>query len=216
MPFYAEACVKTLLRASLVVLPAALLMVPSIASAQQDVEISNTVERTQVASAQAGQQGNVPQPVQQAEQAVERVVERFGIGVTGGVAVDPELIMFGAYATFAPIFHPDVSFRPGFDIGVGEVTTSFMINADFLFALPGSARGTWGAYVGAGPNFGVSHVSFEAEDEEDRNRFDFSDTDFDAGFNFIAGARRDNGLFLELRATAYGVSNVKLLAGFTF
>ena len=50
----------------------------------------------------------------------------------------------------------------------------------------------------------------------DRNRFDFGDTDFVSGFNFIAGARRPNGLFFELRATAYGVSNVKLLAGYNF
>jgi hypothetical protein len=209
-----EVRVKRFSPAILAVIGTAFLMTPSFASAQ-DREASLSAGGSQAASAQGGQQGKVPQPVQEAESAVQRVVERFGIGVFGGVGVDPELIMFGAHATFAPIFHEDVSFRPGFEVGVGEITTSFMINADVLFTLPGSARGTWQAYAGAGPNVGVSHVSFEAQDE-DRNRFDFSDTDFDAGFNFIAGARRDNGLFLELRATAYGVSNVKLIAGFNF
>ena len=209
---------KTLSRPSLVVIGTALLFLPSLAAAQEIRATPEAAGRTPVLAAQAGQQGNVPQPVQQAEDAVERVVERFGIGVFGGVGVDPELIMFGAHAAFAPIFHEGVSFRPGLEIGVGEITTSFVINADVLYVLPGSTRGSWNAYIGAGPNIGVSHVSFEAqgEDQEDRNRFDFSDTDFDAGFNFIAGARRDNGLFLELRATAYGVSNVKLIAGFNF
>jgi hypothetical protein len=215
-----EVRVKTLSPATLVVILTALMMTPAFASADERTitlrDAAFTAGRTQPTAAQAGQQGNVPQPVQQAEDAVERVVERFGIGVFAGVGVDPELITFGAHATFAPIFHPDVAFRPGFDLGVGEVTTSLTINADFIYLLPGSTGNTWGAYIGAGPNFGVSHVGFEAEDEEDRNRFDFSDTDFDGGFNFIAGARRDNGLFLELRATAYGVTNVKLLAGFNF
>ena len=34
--------------------------------------------------------------------------------------------------------------------------------------------------------------------------------------NFIARARRRNGMFLEMKATAYGVSNVRLLVGFNF
>jgi hypothetical protein len=51
---------------------------------------------------------------------------------------------------------------------------------------------------------------------EGRNRFDFSDTDFTGGMNFIAGARRDNGLFVELKATAWDISNIRVIAGFTF
>lgn len=50
----------------------------------------------------------------------------------------------------------------------------------------------------------------------DRNRFDFSDTDTEGGMNFIAGARNQKGLFFELKATAWGVTNIRLLAGFTF
>ena len=71
--------------------------------------------------------------------------------------------------------------------------------------------------MGAGPNFALSHRGFESDESDDgRNRFDFSDTDFEGGFNFIAGARNRNGMFLEMKATAYGVSNVRLLAGFNF
>lgn len=167
------------------------------------------------------QQTNVPAQVQQAEDAVERAVRRFRIGVEGGVGMDPELIMFGAHGAFAPIFTRGLEFRPGVEVGLGEVTTLFGINLDFLYTLPGAMRGgAWTPYVGAGPNFALSHRGFEVDDDgdgdDDRNRFDFSDTDFESGFNFIAGARHRNGMFLELKTTAYGVSNVRLLIGYNF
>ena len=43
-----------------------------------------------------------------------------------------------------------------------------------------------------------------ANTPDDRNRFDFGDTDFNSGFNFIAGARSQGGVFFEMRATAGG------------
>jgi len=199
--------VKKLPLKAALVLSAALLMISNGASAQQ----------------QAGQTQN--SQAQQVQDAVERTVDRFGIGVQGGVGLDPELIMFGAHGTFAPIFHRDVSFRPGVEFGVGEITTLFGINLDVLYTLPGATRATrWMPYVGAGPNFSVANRGFEfdADDDvesdadDDGNRFDFSDTDFEPGFNFVVGARAQNGLFVEMRATAYGVSNIRLLAGFDF
>jgi hypothetical protein len=178
----------------------------------------------------AVQQSNVPPAAQRAEDTVERAVERFRMGVFGGVGLDPELIEFGAQATFAPVFHRDVEFRPGVEFGLGELTTMFAINLDVLYTLPGTTSQTrWLPYVGAGPTFGLSHRGFEADDDDldnvdtdgvggvnDFDRFDFGDTDFNGGFNFIAGARSQGGMFFELRATAGGVSNVRLLAGFNF
>lgn len=162
-------------------------------------------------------QQNVPAKAQDAEGSVERAVKRFGVGVVGGVGLDPELIDFGAHATFGPVFHRNVQFRPGIEFGLGEVTTTFGINLDVLYTFPGATRQTrWTPYLGAGPNFGLSHRGFEATTDAQGNRFNFSDTSFDAGLNFIAGARNRSGLFLEMRATAYGVSNVRLLAGFNF
>jgi hypothetical protein len=174
------------------------------------------------------QQSNVPAAAQQAENAVERAVERFRIGVFGGIGVDPELIEFGGQATFGPVFNRNVAFRPGVEFGLGELTTMFVINLDVLYTLPGATSQTqWLPYVGAGPNFGLSHRGFETDDADnvdtdgdgeidDRSRFDFGDTDFNGGFNFIAGARSRGGVFFEMRATAGGVSNVRLLAGFNF
>lgn len=188
----------------------------------------------------AAAQNNVPAPAQNAANATESFVERYGIGVEGGVALDPELIMFGGHGTFGPIFTPNLSFRPGIEFGVGEVTTTFGINLDVLYRFPGATSTTrWAPYIGLGPNFALSHKGFSSDDTNSgtssstttttttgttgtaattttRNRFNFSDTSFDTGLNFIAGARNRSGVFVEMKATAGGVTNVRLLAGFTF
>jgi hypothetical protein len=170
-------------------------------------------------------QQNVPPAAQRAESDVESAVERFGIGVQGGVGLDPEIINFGAHATFGPLFRPTLQVRPGLEFGLGEVTTMFGINIDVLYTIPGFTSETrWLPYVGAGPNFSLSHRGFETDDGDnvdtdtgDRpGRFDFSDTDFSGGMNFIVGMRRTSGMFFEMKATAWGVSNVRLLAGFNF
>jgi hypothetical protein len=192
-------------------------MAPSAVFAQGLTGQFPTAGPTTVAAAQA----NPNAPAGQAQSATEDFVERFRIGVQGGVGLDPELIVFGAHGAFAPIFHPRVEFRPGIDFGIGEVTTTFGVNLDVLYRFPGST-GRWRPYFGAGPNFALSHQSFDFEDDDvddlvdEPSRFDFSDTDFETGFNFIAGARSVGGMFFELKATAYGVTNIRLLAGFNF
>ena len=172
-------------------------------------------------------QQNVPAPAQRAAAEAESAARRFGAGVQGGIGLDPEIIDFGAHATFGPIFRPNVQLRPGIEVGLGEITTLFGINVDVLYTFPGYTSDTrWIPYVGAGPNFSLSHRGFETEegdhvdvdgtDDEDVGRFDFSDTDFEGGMNFIVGMRRQSGMFFEMKATAWGVSNVRLLAGFNF
>ena len=189
----------------------ALLLIPCAAGAQ-------------VGAQTTAQQQPVPSAMREVEQDVQEVVKRFRIGVDGGVAFDPELIMFGAHAAFGPLFHPRVQVRPGVEIGIGEVTTFLAINIDVLYTFGGATSQTrWTPYIGAGPTFGLSHRGFGTDDldnvdgtPDSRNRFDFSDTDFTGGMNFIAGARSRGGLFFELKATAWGVSNVRLMAGYDF
>jgi hypothetical protein len=175
-------------------------------------------------------QQNVPPAARQAEADVESAVERFGIGVQGGIGLDPEIINFGVHGTFGPIFRPALQFRPGVEFGLGELTTLFGINLDVLYTFRGGDAGEtrWMPYVGAGPNFSLSHRGFETDDGdnvdvdgipgdlEDGGRFDFDDTDFNGGMNFVIGMRRPNGMFFEMKATAWGVSNVRMLAGFNF
>jgi hypothetical protein len=174
-------------------------------------------------------QQNVPPAVQRTEAEIESAARRFGAGVHGGIGLDPEIINFGAHATFGPLFR-NLQFRPGVELGLGELTTAFGINLDVLYTLQGSAGDRWRPYVGAGPNFSLSHRGFETEDvdnvdidgdgveddDDEPSRFDFGDTDFNGGMNFIVGMRRPNGMFFEMNATAWGVSNVRLLAGFDF
>lgn len=173
-------------------------------------------------------QQNVPPVGQRAEAAVERAVDRFNVGVQGGIGLDPEIIDLGVHATIGPLFQPNLQVRPGIEFGLGEVTTLFAINIDALYTIPGFTRDTrWLPYVGAGPNMSLSHRGFETDEADhvatddsatagNRSRFDFSDTDFSGGMNFIVGMRRQSGMFFEMKATAWGVSNVRLLAGFNF
>jgi len=176
----------------------------------------------------AGVAANDQAPAQGVQNAVTDVVKKWNIGVQGGIALDPEMITFGAFGSFGPIFSPSVSFRPGLYLSFGEVTTELGFDLDVIYTIPGSGN-AWRTYVGGGPNFALSHKGFTAETETETtdtntddnttttttSRFDFGDTSFDSGFNFIVGATRGK-TFFEMKATAYGVSNVKLLAGFRF
>jgi hypothetical protein len=161
---------------------------------------------------------------QQAAQDARRTARRWGIGVHGGVGIDPEIIDVGAHGTVGPIFSPNLSFRPGLEIGAGEITTFLAINLDMIYAFPGERPNGWYPYVGAGPTFGLSHRGFatadvdnvDSEGNDGGNRFDFSDTDFNGGMNFVVGMRKSSGIFFEMKATAWGVSNIRLVAGFNF
>jgi hypothetical protein len=199
------------------VFAAALGLAPQLASAQSLV----------VDAPQAVEAGQQPIGQQTADRA-ERTARRLGAGLQGGAGLDPEIIDVGAFITVGPIFRPQLSFRPGVEIGVGELTTLFAINLEVLYALDDDDGGTWIPYLGAGPSFGLSHRGFSTEDADNvtitngdistdgRGRFDFGDTDFNGGMNINAGVRKSRGLFLEMKATAWGVSNIRLLAGFNF
>ena len=168
----------------------------------------------------------VPANVQRLTAQIERQARRFRAGVFRGAALDPELISVDAFATLTPWPQPRLAVRPSFELAFGELTTLIGLHLDVLYSLPGirpSAR--WAPYVGAGPNFSFSHRGIEEEeflergatdDDDDDGRFDFSQYDWNNGFNFIVGARNPNGTFFELKATAYGVANIRMLAGFEF
>ena len=224
-------------RAIVLALSTTVLLVPSSALAQLESNLfsTQTSRATRIVLTQqqefAGAQQQQPVPAdqkpvpadQKIEGAVQDAVRRFRMGVEGGVGLDPELIMFGAHAAFGPYFNRDFVFRPGVEFGIGEVTTLFGVNIDAIFSFSRDTSSKWVPYIGGGPNFALSHQSFEApppeeveETPEDASRFDFSDTEFKAGVNFIAGARNQSGMFIEMKATAWGVSNIRILVGFNF
>lgn len=174
-----------------------------------------------LATSAYGQDATRPDPQTQAA----REARKFGFGVVGGVGLDPEIIDVGAHATFGPVFKRDLLFRPGVEVGVGEITTVLSINLDFVYTFTGDREQSGLLpYIGVGPAFGLSHRGFSTDetahvttsDNTTSNRFNFSDTDFNGGLNFIVGMRKTNGVFFEMRATAWGVSNIRLLAGYNF
>jgi hypothetical protein len=167
-----------------------------------------------------------PADVQRLQAQIEREARRFRIGLNAGVALDPELISINGFTTFTPFLQQrGLMVRPNAELAFGEVTTLIALNVEGLYMLPGLRRSIrWAPYVGAGPNFTFSHRGVDEEDfigdldapPVDDDRFDFSQWDWNNGFNFIVGARNPSGTFFEMKGTAWGVASIRLLGGFEF
>jgi hypothetical protein len=161
----------------------------------------------------------VPVAVRQLEDSIKQSAKRYHIGMRGGFALDPELVMLGAQAQFGPFFN-GVAFQPSLEFGFGEITTLIALNLDAMYRLPGaSPTSRWSTFVGGGPGFNFSKRSFstEGEDvEEEEDRFSFSDLTADTGFNLFIGVQSRGGLFIELRATAYSSPHMRLTFGYNF
>ena len=145
-------------------------------------------------------------------------IGRFRVGIRGGLAIDPELVVIGAQAQLGPLVR-SLWFRPTAEFGFGEVTKVFSLNGDLVYFLPFSGQGSnpqtrWNTYVGGGPLLTVLRRDFEGFPNQPADLDD--DWDSEVGLNFLAGALQSNGLFLELRASAYSTPNVRLYIGFTF
>lgn len=172
---------------------------------------------------------NVPQQVRTLESQIERQARKYRAGLQAGAALDPELISLDAFATLGPLFNRNINFRPNVEFAFGELTTLFGIHLDALYTLPGVTRSIrWAPYVGGGPTFSFSHQGFEGDSSNaeidtstgsinvDNGRFDFNQYAWHNGVNFIVGARNQNGTFFEMKSTAWGAANIRLMAGFEF
>jgi len=158
---------------------------------------------------------------QQVTADVAQAGRRYRAGIRGGVGFSPQLIEVGGHVNLGPIFTDRLTFRPGIGLAGGEVTTTLGFNLDLLYRMTSDGSSApWRFYAGGGPNFALSHESFQAdvpvEGTDTTNRLDFSDTDFETGLNIIFGARRPSGVFFEMNATAWGAHNVRLLIGYDF
>jgi len=163
------------------------------------------------------QAANVPPEIKRIERDIEREFRRYQIGVRGGVALDPELVLVGVQGQLGPFFRSGVFLRPALDFGLGEVTAMFSINGDVIYRLPfSSAQDRFSTYVGAG--VGVNFVSQSFEDEEDGARIDFDEFESDTALNILAGVRRRGGMFLELKTSIYSDSSptLRMTVGYTF
>jgi hypothetical protein len=164
-------------------------------------------------------QDPVPASVRRLESQIERSARKYRIGGEVGAALDPELISLQAFGTLGPFFTRNVQFRPALEFAFGEVTTLFGIHLDAIYTLPEVSQSIrWAPYLGVGPSFAFSHRGFEETtvNGEEVDRFDFGDFSWNNGLNFIVGAKNPRGMFFELKATAYGVTKVRLMGGFEF
>jgi hypothetical protein len=176
----------------------------------------NVVQATEPAPT-TEQAATVPPEIKGIERDIEREFRRYQIGVRGGVALDPELVIVGVQGQVGPFFRSGVFFRPALDFGLGEVTAMFSINGDVIYRLPfSSGQDRFSTYVGAG--VGVNFVSQSFEDEEDGARIDFDEFESDTALNILAGVRRRGGMFLELKTSIYSDSSptLRLTVGYTF
>jgi hypothetical protein len=164
-------------------------------------------------------QDAVPPSVRRLESQIERGARKYRAGLQVGAALDPELISLEAFSTVGPFFTRNLQFRPGLEFAFGEVTTLFGIHLDGIYTLPGMSRSIrWAPYLGIGPSFAFSHRNFEEETVNGTqvDRFDFGDFNWNNGLNFIVGAKNPRGMFFELKATAYGISKIRMMGGFEF
>ena len=145
----------------------------------------------------------VPRQVRDVEDEIRHEARRWRLGVRGGVALDPELIMFGVHSQMGPIFNRNVLFRPSAEFDWGEVTDLIALNLEAIYRLPIRARRqNWSAYVGAGPALTFLHQNFERQQGQGRT-IDFGNFDFDTGFNILTGVRLRRGAFVEIKTSLY-------------
>jgi hypothetical protein len=159
----------------------------------------------------------IPPELRRLERDIERQVRRYQVGVRGGVALDPELVLLGVHAQVGPFFRSDVFFRPNVEFGLGEVTAMFAFNPEVIYRLPvSSPQDRVSTYVGAGLGINLLHQSFD--DEEDGQRIDFDDFHSDTALNILGGLRLRSGMFMELKTSVYSDPSptLRLVVGYNF
>jgi hypothetical protein len=147
----------------------------------------------------------------------QREARRLQLGVRGGVALDPELLMIGVQSQLGPIFRSNIFFRPSVEFGFGEVTAMFGFNGEFIYRLQtSSAQDRWSPYFGAGMGINLLHQNFERNNGG--KRIDFGDFHSDSVLNILAGARYVNGVFIEARTSVYSDPSptLRLTVGYNF
>ena len=99
------------------------------------------------------------------------------------------------------------------ELGFGEVTTLIALNFEGIYRLPVTAQqGRWAVYAGGGPALNFSKLGFSDEELEE----DFDDFDMDVGVNVFLGMQSRNGMFLEMKGTAYSTPHLRFQIGYNF
>ena len=117
-----------------------------------------------------------------------------------GISVDPDQFYLGGHLETSPLFDL-VRFRPNVEVGFGEGVTLLAANMEFVYKSLTNRNG-WGLYAGGGPALNVYMGD--------------SNTDTEAGVNFLVGIYQARGLFFEFKGGAMDSPYFKFGVGWTF
>jgi hypothetical protein len=157
----------------------------------------------------------VPGSVRSLENSIKRQTQKYRLGIRGATSLDPELFLFGVHSQMGPFFSDNVYARPNFELGFGELTTLAAFNFEGIYRLPVVQRTSrWNIYLGGGPALNWSHRNLN--EETDRGKIDFGDMSLDVGFNFLLGLQSRDGIFLEMKTSAYSIPTLRFEIGYNF
>ncbi len=123
-----------------------------------------------------------------------------GLGVRGGVTMNPDQIHFGGHYE-SPALIDHLHFKPNVEIGVGDDTTLVAGNFEFVYKF--GEYGDWGFYAGGGPA-----INFYSFDEREGQT--------EGGATFLLGAESRQGLFFEIKLGAADSPDFKFSVGWAF
>ena len=160
----------------------------------------------------------VPTSIRRTERDIERQARRYRLGVRAGGGLDPELITFGFHGQVGPFFNSNFWARPNLELGFGEVTDLIALNFEGIYRVPVTSRTSrWSFFMGAGPAVNFTKRGFTNEDVDDPDdNINFDEFEMDLGLNVLAGVQSRDGMFVELKATAYGTPHMRFLVGYNF
>ncbi len=159
----------------------------------------------------------IPAEVREMESEIQKAVRRFGVGVRGGVALDPELVMIGGQARFGPFFSSNFSFRPSLEAGWGESTTLIAVNLEGIYRLPVTmSHGKWSTYFGAGAGLNFNKRGLPSGLVASGSNVEIDTFKYETTLNILVGVQKRSGLFSEVRASAFGKPAIRLFIGYNW
>lgn len=126
-----------------------------------------------------------------------------GLGVRGGVSIDPDQFYFGGHFETSELVE-GLYFRPNVELGLGDDLITTALNMELIYKFP--SRTDWRLYAGGGP--GINFYSF--------NNSRGGDTITDGGVNILFGVENRRGMMFEVKVGAIDSPDIKFGVGWTF
>jgi hypothetical protein len=144
----------------------------------------------------------IPPQVRNIENDIKHEARRWRLGARAGIALDPELVMFGVHSQMGPVFSRNVYFRPNAEFAWGEITDMVALNLEAVYRFQHARRGAWSPYLGGGPALNFIHQSFSTSASQKRD-ISFGNFDYETGFNILMGFENRHGTFFEVKTSLY-------------